>query len=233
MASAACKRLTEALRTLEEYAKTIAADQAGQLESLRYAAYDLEQRLARRIAGPGWFEHVRLYVLLTSRLCRSDPLTTARAVIDGGAGNDHLKAGGGPTVMMGADGNDMLIGGKGSDILIGGPGRDRLVGGPGDDVLIGAATLFDTDYDAVTADFDAPLVAILAEWNADRDYDTRVANLTGAGDGERLNEDYFLDGTTVLGGEMGDKITGASGENWSVDGMPTHGKHKRAASHKT
>ena len=91
VATAACKRLTEALRTLEEYAKTVQPDQTGELESMRYAAYDLEQRLARRAAGPGWFEDVRLYVLLTSELCRGGPLATCEAAIAGGADCIQLR----------------------------------------------------------------------------------------------------------------------------------------------
>ena len=91
VASAACKRLTEALRTLEEYAKTMAPDQAAELESMRYAAYELERGLARRLEAPRWFEDVRLYVLLTSRLCRGDPLATAQAAIGGGADCIQLR----------------------------------------------------------------------------------------------------------------------------------------------
>ncbi len=84
VASAACKRLTEALRTLEEYAKIAAPETAGEFEAMRYAAYTLEQRLFRRLATGEKFEKVRLYVLLTSRLCRTDPIETAHAIIAGG-----------------------------------------------------------------------------------------------------------------------------------------------------
>jgi thiamine-phosphate pyrophosphorylase len=83
--TAACKRLTESLRTLGEYAKVVEPGSAAALESMRYAAYTLEQRIARRIAGPQWFHEVRLYVLLTSGMCRGDPLATAEAAIAGGA----------------------------------------------------------------------------------------------------------------------------------------------------
>jgi len=83
--TAACKRLTEALRTLEEYAKVVAADSAGPLEALRYEAYTLEQRIAHRLAAGERFARVSLYVLITSRLCRGDPVATAEAAIAGGA----------------------------------------------------------------------------------------------------------------------------------------------------
>ena len=83
--SAACKRLGEALRTLEEYAKVVSAEDASAFEEMRYSAYALEQRLGARLAVGRRFEDVRLYVLLTSRLCRRDPLLVARAVLAGGA----------------------------------------------------------------------------------------------------------------------------------------------------
>ena len=89
--SAACKRLTEALRTLEEYAKTVAAEAAPQLEAMRYDAYALEQRLSHRLTAAGLFEPVRLYVLLTSRLCRAEPAATAEAAIAGGADAIQLR----------------------------------------------------------------------------------------------------------------------------------------------
>ncbi len=85
VATAACKRLSEALRTLEEYAKIVAPAQAPRLERMRYASYTLEQRLAHRIAVGDRFARVKLYVLLTSRLCRQDVLATASAVLEGGA----------------------------------------------------------------------------------------------------------------------------------------------------
>ncbi len=85
VATAACKRLTEALRTLEEYAKAIAPEAAEQLESLRYQAYSLEARLGARLAVADRFRRVRLYVLVTSSLCRGDPAKTAEAAIAGGA----------------------------------------------------------------------------------------------------------------------------------------------------
>ncbi len=85
VATAACKRLTEALRTLEEYAKVAKPETAGQFESMRYDAYTLEQQLALRLAVGEKFGKVRLYVLLTSHLCKSDPIATGQAVIAGGA----------------------------------------------------------------------------------------------------------------------------------------------------
>jgi len=87
VALAACKRLTEALRTLEEYAKIdpATAPAASEFEALRYKAYTLEKRLTIRADPPGRFQVVRLYALLTSDLCSGDPLDVAAAAIDGGA----------------------------------------------------------------------------------------------------------------------------------------------------
>jgi 6-phosphogluconolactonase (cycloisomerase 2 family) len=59
--------------------------------------------------------------------------------IDGGTGDDHLQAGGGPATLLGGDGKDKLIGGRGNDILIGDLGNDTLIGGRGDDILDGGA----------------------------------------------------------------------------------------------
>ena len=57
--------------------------------------------------------------------------------IDGGAGDDSLQAGRGPTTLIGGEGNDRLFGGCGDDVLIGGSGNDYLSGGWGDDRLYG------------------------------------------------------------------------------------------------
>lgn len=85
VAAAAGKRLSEALRALEEYGKLIDADAAGRLEQLRYRGYDLEQRLGLAL------EHTRcrqwrLCVLLSEALCpRGDWQAVAAAAIEGGA----------------------------------------------------------------------------------------------------------------------------------------------------
>jgi thiamine-phosphate pyrophosphorylase len=69
--TAAGKRLGEALRTIEEYLKTLDPAAAAQIEGIRYRFYELEHRLAftlrpaaRGVAG------VRLYVLITASLWR-------------------------------------------------------------------------------------------------------------------------------------------------------------------
>ena len=85
VATAACKRLTEALRTIEEYSKVVAPSQTFKVERMRYNAYTLEQRLSQRIRVGRRFAAVRMYVLLWSKLCRGSLRETARAAISGGA----------------------------------------------------------------------------------------------------------------------------------------------------
>ncbi|MEZ5332685.1 MAG: PKD domain-containing protein [Thermoanaerobaculia bacterium] len=77
------------------------------------------------------------------------------AVLDGGPGDDHLRAGSGLTQLLGGPGSDHLFagdsgnvlegeagaddlnGGKGNDLLFGGDGDDKLAGDKGDDFLDG------------------------------------------------------------------------------------------------
>jgi len=89
--TAACKRLTEALRTLEEYAKVVAPGLPGRFESLRYEAYTLERELARRLSPASRFAEVKLYVLVTSSLARGGPERAAQAAIRGGADCIQLR----------------------------------------------------------------------------------------------------------------------------------------------
>ncbi len=83
--TAACKRLTEALRVLEEYGKTLSDDWGQAVESLRYDAYELERRLVLIGQAQRRFNDVLLYVLLTETLCHGGWLETAQAVLEGGA----------------------------------------------------------------------------------------------------------------------------------------------------
>src|SRR5689334_20459538 len=78
------------------------------------------------------------------------------AILFAGAGNDHIEAGGGPTLIVGGSGDDHLGGGWGIDVLVAGSGKSDLEGMDGDDILIAASTDFDPDV--------AALVAILDKW---------------------------------------------------------------------
>ncbi|MGB2986136.1 MAG: thiamine phosphate synthase [Phycisphaerae bacterium] len=85
VALAAGKRLSEALRTIEEYGKTIDPAFAAVVEKIRYRGYDLERRLALTANARERFGHVRLYVIVTESLCTGDWLATAEAALRSGA----------------------------------------------------------------------------------------------------------------------------------------------------
>lgn len=82
---AATKRLSEALRAIEEYGKTIDPAFAAAVERIRYRGYELEQRLLLGTRARDRFRHVRLYVLLTESLCSGGWFATAEAALRGGA----------------------------------------------------------------------------------------------------------------------------------------------------
>jgi thiamine-phosphate pyrophosphorylase len=83
---AAGKRLGEALRSIEEFAKTADPVAAGEIERLRYRFYDLEAAVARSFGfRRARFADVRLYVLITESVCRGDWLSAAEQAIAGGA----------------------------------------------------------------------------------------------------------------------------------------------------
>lgn len=92
VAIAAGKRLSEALRAIEEYSKTLDVKITGTgtpihaaAEAMRYRGYDIELRLTRALST-GRARQWRLCVLLTQSLCPAgDWLSVARAAIDGGA----------------------------------------------------------------------------------------------------------------------------------------------------
>ena len=88
---AAGKRLSEALRVVEEAAKTLDPQAAADVERLRYAGYTLEQTLTRVARQAGRFGAVRLYVLLTAALCKAPWEQTLDAVLAGGADCVQLR----------------------------------------------------------------------------------------------------------------------------------------------
>jgi thiamine-phosphate pyrophosphorylase len=82
---AAGKRLTEALRSLEEYGKIETPVAAGRVEALRYRAYELERKLLGAL-GSRRRRQWRLCVIITESLCAHRPwLDVARACLDAGA----------------------------------------------------------------------------------------------------------------------------------------------------
>jgi len=85
VAETAAKRLSEALRSVEEYGKTVNRPFAEAIERIRYRGYDLERRLLLHARVNQRFGHVRLYVVLTESLCAADWFSTAQAALRGGA----------------------------------------------------------------------------------------------------------------------------------------------------
>lgn len=82
---AAGKRLGEALRTIEEYLKTVEPADAARVEGIRYRFYDVEHRLSFSLRPRSRFADVRLYVLITASCCRRGWFETAEQAIAGGA----------------------------------------------------------------------------------------------------------------------------------------------------
>ncbi len=83
--TAAGKRLGEALRAIEEYAKVVAPQVAPRVEAIRYRFYDLETHLARRLRPSARLHDALLCVLITESACAGDWFEAVRQAIDGGA----------------------------------------------------------------------------------------------------------------------------------------------------
>ncbi len=136
--------------------------------------------------------------------------------IDAGEGDDFVRAGDGNDMVFGGQGNDILLGeggndslyaGSGRNLLIGGTGRDRLVGGAGENILIGDSTTHDLD--------DFALLAILAEWSADKPVEVRRQNLIdGSGDGLGLNGSTLLNLAAILDDLEHDLLHGGG---WKIE----------------
>jgi thiamine-phosphate pyrophosphorylase len=82
---AACKRLEEALRSLEEYGKLVSPPSASGLEAIRYRSYTLERALLlaedarQRLVGADF------YALVGTTICKTDVVGAARAAAEAGA----------------------------------------------------------------------------------------------------------------------------------------------------
>jgi thiamine-phosphate pyrophosphorylase len=83
--TAAGKRLGEALRAIEEFAKTLNPAAAAEVEEIRYRFYDIEQMIAGTLRPANRFANVRLYVLITESACRRPWAEVALEAIKGGA----------------------------------------------------------------------------------------------------------------------------------------------------
>lgn len=89
--AAAAKRLTEALRVLEELAKLRSPALAQRVESLRYRCYSVEQAILRQAGQRNHLPHCGLHVLLTESLCRRPWRDTLAAILEGGADVVQLR----------------------------------------------------------------------------------------------------------------------------------------------
>ncbi len=91
VATAAGKRLGEALRVIEETAKTVSPPMAQQVEAIRYRVYAVESRLLGRL-GTGLGRQWRVCVVLTESLCSRPWEDVVRAAIDTGLRRLDLAA---------------------------------------------------------------------------------------------------------------------------------------------
>lgn len=85
------KRLQEALRSLEEFAKVRYPTAAGELEKLRYAAYSVERALLLGEAATERLAGVRLCALLTGAACQLPLRATVVALAEGGVDMIQLR----------------------------------------------------------------------------------------------------------------------------------------------
>jgi thiamine-phosphate pyrophosphorylase len=91
VARANWKRLQEALRSLEEFGKTVNPDLGRALEQLRYRTYTLERAAGVGAAARDRLADVRLCVLLTTAHCAGPPERTVCEAAAGGAGLIQLR----------------------------------------------------------------------------------------------------------------------------------------------
>ncbi len=91
VAEAAFGRASEALRSLEEIAKTLDISAADAIESLRYKLYEVAQVVQVAMRQLGRLPSAILCVLITESLCRRDWVQTLDAVLAGGADMVQLR----------------------------------------------------------------------------------------------------------------------------------------------
>jgi Ca2+-binding RTX toxin-like protein len=136
---------------------------------------------------------------------------TVSMFVDGGAGDDTIKGGGGNDILLGGPGNDRLMGAAGRDLLIGGTGADRILGDQDDDIMISGTTAHDTNA--------AALQAIASEWTSTRSYLVRIANIQdGSGSPTMRNNGsfFFAVGSTLSDDGAADSLTGNAGSDWFI-----------------
>jgi thiamine-phosphate pyrophosphorylase len=90
-AAANWKRLQEALRSLEEFGKTVGPDLGRAMEQLRYRSYTLERAAALGAAARERLADVRLCMLLTGLQCVRSLQETIHEAMAGGVGMIQLR----------------------------------------------------------------------------------------------------------------------------------------------
>ena len=89
--TAACKRLTEALRALAETTQTLNPSVAQTIEKLRYATYTLEKDIVTFSDTTEKFKSVKLYVIITSNSA-AEIISLTQHCITGGADCIQIRA---------------------------------------------------------------------------------------------------------------------------------------------
>jgi thiamine-phosphate pyrophosphorylase len=84
-------RAQESMRSLEEISKLILPSQAEVLEKMRYELYDLEQDIRKNMESQYSYPKQHLYVLVTKKLCKLDPVEVLEAACRGGADVIQLR----------------------------------------------------------------------------------------------------------------------------------------------
>lgn len=89
--TANCKRVSEALRSLEENGKLLSAEFAAQMEALRYRFYTVEQNLLSRSSHAERLINAHLYLLVTKDQCHNGFGPTVKAALKGGVDIVQLR----------------------------------------------------------------------------------------------------------------------------------------------
>jgi hypothetical protein len=136
----------------------------------------------------------------------------ASAQVDGGAGDDAIRAGNQGDVLDGGAGDDTLSGGSASDTIVGGAGVDYERGNDGDDELDGGAGDDELDggagTDRLTGGDGADRLA--GGWGADVLEGDGGKDVLGGDDGDD-QLDGGADGDTLFGGAGRDVVSGGDG----------------------
>jgi len=131
-------------------------------------------------------------------------------IVHGGSGADTLTGNATGNVLIGGGGADTISGGNGRSVLIGRNGNDKIKGGNADDIIIGGSTDFDANYTA--------LASILAEWQSNNPYTTRISHLKGNSSGGLNGGNILTFGGTVHDDGTTTSLTGGAGSDWFFTG---------------